>query len=236
MRRVSTTSIPGSRPAAAVIRDALAVSLAVGVSGIAFGTASATAGFTVVQTCALSLLVCTGASQFALVGTFAAGGNPIAGVAGALLLGARNTFYGLRLADTLAVRGPLRPLAAHLVIDETTAVTLAQPDRRTARLGFTVTALALFATWNLTTLAGALGTGMLGDTAVYGLDAAVPAAFLALLAPRLREGREQRWTALLAVAIVLGGTPLLPPGVPVLVALAAVPLVALARRRTEGVR
>lgn len=213
-----------------MVRDALAVSLAVGVSGVAFGATATASGFTVAQTCALSLFVCTGASQFALVGGVASGGSPVAAVAGALLLGARNTFYGVRLAGLLRPRAALRPVAAHMVIDETTAVALAQPDRRAARTGFTTTAAALFATWNATTLAGALGAGMIGDTAAYGLDAAVPAAFLALLAPRLSEGREQRGTALVAVVIALAATPLLTPGVPVLLALLAVPAVVLAGR------
>jgi predicted branched-subunit amino acid permease len=215
------------------VRDALAVSLAVGVSGVAFGATSTAAGFSVAQTCALSLLVCTGASQFALVGGVASGGNPVAAVAGALLLGARNTFYGVRLAGILRLRPAVRPLAAHLIIDETTAVTLAQPDRRAARVGFTTTAVALFTAWNATTLAGALGAGLIGDTSAYGLDAAVPAAFLALLAPRLAEGRDQRRAGLVAVVIALAATPLLTPGVPVLLALLAVPAVVLAGRRLD---
>jgi predicted branched-subunit amino acid permease len=215
------------------VRDALAVSLAVGVSGVAFGATATAAGFSVAQTCALSLLVCTGASQFALVGGVASGGNPVAAVAGALLLGARNTFYGVRLAGILRLRPAVRPLAAHLVIDETTAVTLAQPDRRAARIGFTTTAVALFTAWNATTLAGALGAGLIGDTSAYGLDAAVPAAFLALLAPRLAEGRDQRRAGLVAVVVALAATPLLTPGVPVLLALLAVPAVVLAGRRLD---
>ncbi|HEY3684952.1 MAG TPA: AzlC family ABC transporter permease [Streptosporangiaceae bacterium] len=227
-----TTSSP-TRSTGAVVRDALAVSLAVGVSGVAFGATSTAAGFSVAQTCALSLLVCTGASQFALVGGVASGGNPVAAVAGALLLGARNTFYGVRLAGILRLRPAVRPLAAHLIIDETTAVTLAQPDRRAARVGFTTTAVALFTAWNATTLAGALGAGLIGDTSAYGLDAAVPAAFLALLAPRLAEGRDQRRAGLVAVVIALAATPLLTPGVPVLLALLAVPAVVLAGRRLD---
>lgn len=227
---------PATRRTAAVVRDALAVSLAVGVSGVAFGAAATAAGLSVAQTCALSLFVCTGASQFALVGGIAAGGNPIAAVAGALLLGARNTFYGVRLAAVLRPSAPLRPLAAHLVIDETTAVTLAQPDRRCARIGFTTTAVALFAAWNATTLAGAVGAGMIGDTSTYGLDAAVPAAFLALLAPRLAEGREQRRAGALAAIIALAVTPLLTPGVPVLLSLLAVPVVVWICRRGDGGR
>ncbi|MFK4272078.1 AzlC family ABC transporter permease [Streptomyces milbemycinicus] len=237
---------PGSgaepKASAAVVRDALGVGVAVGLSGFAFGVTSAGAGLSVLQTCALSLLVFTGASQFALVGALAAGGNPFTAAAGAFFLGVRNAFYGLRLSGLLGLPRSVRPLAAHWVIDETSAVALAQPDRRTARLGFTVTGLSLYALWNLTTLVGALGASALGDTAAWGLDAAGPAVFLALLAPMLR-GTVERAAAGLGALLVLGGLPVLPAGVPVLVAALAAPAVLAvqglrARRTTEegGVR
>ncbi|WP_231905274.1 AzlC family ABC transporter permease [Streptantibioticus cattleyicolor] len=214
----------------AVVRDALGVGTAVGLSGFAFGATAAGSGIGVAQACALSLLVFTGASQFALVGALAAGASPFAAAAGAFFLGTRNAFYGLRLSGLLRLPAALRPLAAHWVIDETSAVALAQPDTATARLGFTVTGAALYGLWNLTTLLGALGADALGDSARWGLDAAGPACFLALLAPMVRTGRRERATAVLGVALVLGGVLLLPAGVPVLVAALAAPLVLLAER------
>ncbi|NJP68494.1 AzlC family ABC transporter permease [Streptomyces spiramenti] len=210
----------------AAVRDGLGVGVAVGLSGFAFGVTAASAGLSVLQACVLSLLVFTGASQFALVGAVAAGGNPYTAAAGAFFLGARNAFYGLRLAGLLRVRGWRRPLAAHWVIDETSAVTLAQSDPRAARLGFAVTGATLYVLWNLTTLLGAVGAGALGDPAAWGLDAAGPAVFLALLAPMLGGARE-RATAALAVLLALVCVPLLPAGVPVLVAAAAAPAVLL---------
>lgn len=124
----------------------------------------------------------------------------------------------------LALPRALRPLAAQWVIDETTAVTLPQPTRRAARIGFTVTGLTLYVLWNLTTLVGALGAEALGDTAAWGLDAAGPAVFLALLAPMLKSTTE-RVTAALAVVLALGLLPVLPAGVPVLLAALAAPVV-----------
>ncbi|MBN3933118.1 AzlC family ABC transporter permease [Streptomyces verrucosisporus] len=212
----------------AVIRDALGVGVAVGLSGLAFGVTSAGAGLSLAQTCALSLLVFTGSSQFALVGALAAGGGPLTAAAGAFFLGTRNAFYGLRLSSLLRLPRAVRPAAAHLVIDETSLVALAQRDRRAARIGFTVTGITLYLLWNLTTLLGALGAAALGDTAAWGLDAAGPAVFLALLAPMLRTVAE-RATAGLAVLLGLGLLPVLPAGVPVLVAALAAPLVLLVR-------
>lgn len=214
---------PG-KPDSAVVRDALGVGIAVGLSGFAFGVTSAGSGLTVLQTCALSLLVFTGASQFALVGALAGGGNPFTAAAGAFFLGVRNAFYGLRLSQLLALPRAVRPFAAHWVIDETTAVSLAQPTRRAARIGFTVTGLSLYVLWNLTTLLGALGAEAIGDTDVWGLDAAGPAVFLALLAPMLRTTTE-RAVAAVAVVLGLGLLPVLPAGVPVLVAALAAPAV-----------
>ncbi|MFJ2517119.1 AzlC family ABC transporter permease [Streptomyces griseoviridis] len=217
----------------AVVRDALGVGVAVGLSGFAFGVTAAGAGLTVAQTCALSLLVFTGASQFALVGALAAGGNPLTAAAGAFFLGVRNAFYGLRLSQMLALPRAVRPFAAQWVIDETTAVALAQPTRRATRIGFTVTGVTVYALWNLTTFLGALGADAVGDTRRWGLDAAGPAVFLALLAPMLRSTTE-RAVAGLAVVLGLGLLPVLPAGVPVLVASLAAPAVLWARGRRRG--
>ncbi|MGW7060857.1 AzlC family ABC transporter permease [Streptomyces sp. NPDC054904] len=222
--RETPERVDDGRPRAAVVRDALGVGVAVGLSGFAFGVTAAGAGISALQACVLSLLVFTGASQFALVGALAGGGNPFTAAAGAFFLGTRNAFYGLRLSQLLALPRFLRPLAAHWVIDETTAVALAQPDRKSARLGFTVTGLTLYVLWNLTTLLGALGAEAIGDTAAWGLDAAGPAVFLALLAPMLRTATE-RAVAALAVVLGLGFLPFLPAGVPVLIAALAAPAV-----------
>ncbi|MFF4535916.1 AzlC family ABC transporter permease [Streptomyces aureus] len=224
----------GGKPDAAVVRDALGVGVAVGLSGFAFGVTSAGSGLSLLQTCALSLLVFTGASQFALVGALAAGGNPLTAAAGAFFLGVRNAFYGLRLSQLLALPRAVRPFAAQWVIDETTAVALAQPTRRSVRIGFTVTGLSLYLLWNLTTLLGAAGAEAIGDTDAWGLDAAGPAVFLALLAPMLKTTTE-RAVAGIAVLLGLGLLPVLPAGVPVLVAALAAPAVLYVTGRRRAV-
>jgi predicted branched-subunit amino acid permease len=209
---------PGwERTRRAVVRNAAGVGVAVGAYGLSFGALATTSGLSIAQACALSILTFTGGSQFALVGVIGAGGSPAAGVASALLLGVRNALYGLRLAPLLKVTGPRRLLAAQLVIDESTAMAVAQDENRAARLGFWSTGLAVFVCWNLATLVGAVGATALGDPEALGLDAAVGAAFLALLWPRL-SGRSAWTTALVAGAIALALTPHFPAGVPVLVA------------------
>jgi predicted branched-subunit amino acid permease len=215
------------------VRDGLGLGLAVGVSGLAFGAAAVGSGLSVRQACALSLLAFTGASQFALAGVVASGGSLIGGVAGAILLGSRNALYGLRMAGILKLRGWRRVVAAHGVIDETTAVSLAQPDAASARLAFGVTFATLYLTWNLTTLLGAFGAGRLGSPQSVGLDVVGPAAFLALIWPRLRAGRAERAVGLAGAAIALATTAFLPPGVPVILAAVAALAGALAVPRRE---
>ena len=147
----------------------------------------------------------------------------MAAVAGALLLGSRNTLYGVRLSSLLALRGPRRLLAAQVTIDETTAMATAAP-RGLEATAFWATGLSVYVLWNLATLLGAIGAARLGDPAVLGLDAAVPAAFLALLAPQVRARRPLA-VAFAGALIALVAIPLVPPGVPVLLAaLAVVPL------------
>lgn len=199
------------------LRDSFSVSFTVGTYGIAFGAASVAAGFSVLQTCILSLLTFSGASQFAIVGVLGAGGSAISGIATASLLGIRNGLYGLRMAPILQVIGIKRLLAAHITIDESTGVALSQESRgeEAMRLGFWATGWGVFVFWNLFTLAGALGAQAMGDPASWGLDAAVPAAFLGLVWPRL-DSPKTRWLAVAAVILSILLTPLVPAGLPII--------------------
>ena len=202
-----------------IVANAVGVGLATGAYGISFGAISVTGGLTVLQTQVLSALMFTGGSQFALVGVLAAGGGALSAVATSVLLGFRNAFYGLAMAPLLRVHGLRRAVAAQLTIDESTAMAVGRSvehdDGRASRLAFWATGLSVFVFWNLATLAGSLGASALGDPKVYGLDAAIPAGFIALVWPRLRDRRS--WAVgLSAAAVALVLTPFLRPGVPVL--------------------
>jgi predicted branched-subunit amino acid permease len=207
-----------------VVRDSLAVGIAVGAYGFAFGAASVAAGLSVLQTCLLSLLAFTGGSQFAVVGVIAGGGSVAAALGSGWLLGSRNALYAMRLAPLLRPRGGRRLLAALGTIDESTAMAVAQREEPLGRTAFWWTFAGVFVFWNLFTFVGAVGAGALGDPRRFGLDAVVPAAFLALLAPRLRDGRVGRRVAAAGAVIALILIPLTPPGVPVLASTAALVL------------
>lgn len=210
-----------------VLLEAATIGLTTGAYGISFGALSVAAGLGIWQTVALSTLMFTGASQFALVSVLASGGAPLAAVASAGLLGVRNLFYGVRIRQILQPRPRVALPAAQLTIDESTAMALAHYDRPVPRtaLAFWSTGLSVFVLWNLGTLIGAIGAGAIGDPTRWGLDAAVPAAFLALLWPQITS-RRLLAVALLAAGVAIALTPVLAPGLPVLCA-AAVPFVFL---------
>lgn len=203
------------------MRNSLGVGLAVGAYGFAFGAASVSSGLSVVQSCLLSLLAFTGGTQFAVIGVVAGGGTLAAALGSGLLLGSRNTLYAMRLAPLLRVRGAKRLLAALGTIDESTAMAVAQPEEELARVAFWWTFGGVFTVWNLATLLGAAGASVIGDPTTFGLDAVVPAAFLALLAPRLRAGRIEQRVAIGGAVIAFVLIPITPAGVPVLAASAA---------------
>ncbi|MBB2974790.1 putative branched-subunit amino acid permease [Microbacterium endophyticum] len=200
-------------------RQAWSVALASSAYGVSFGALAVASGLDVWQTCVLSLLMFTGGSQFAFIGVIGAGGLAAApsAIASAALLGVRNVAYGIRMSPVVGGGFWRRLAAAQLTIDESTAVALAQSTPRGRTIGFWATGIAIYAGWNITTLAGALAGDVLGDVSKYGLDAAAAAAFLALLWPRLRS-RQTVAVAAAAAVVATIMTPVSMPGVPVIVA------------------
>jgi predicted branched-subunit amino acid permease len=206
-----------SRIESTTFRDSLSVSITVGAYGTAFGAAAVANGFSLLQTCLLSLLTFSGASQFAVIGVLGAGGGALSGIATASLLGIRNGVYGVIMAPRLKVKGFKRIIAAQITIDESTAVALGQEVRgeKAMRQGFWLTGFGVFLFWNLFTLAGALGAQAMGDIRAWGLDSAVPAAFLGLVWPRLKTNRD-RVLAVGCMVFALAMTPILPAGLPII--------------------
>jgi predicted branched-subunit amino acid permease len=202
--------------------NALGIGLATGAYGLSFGAISIASGLSIAQTQALSLFMFTGASQFALVGVIGAGGGAFVAIATALLLGARNSLYALSLSPRLDLRRRAIPAAALLTIDESTGMTMRYSanvqDRRRA---FFATGLSVYVLWNIGTALGAVGASTLSDPGMLGLDAAIPAGFLALLWPRLtsnsRTENQKMWTlAIVSALVAFLLIPVLRPGLPVL--------------------
>lgn len=219
-----------------VVSMSIGVGLAVGLYGTSFGALSTAAGLSVWQTQVLSLLMFSGGSQFAVIGVLGASGpaGVIPAIVSAWLLGIRNGFYALRLNSVLSVTGVIKLIAAQLTIDESNAVSASQDTDKDSRRGFWITGTAVFIFWNLFTLIGALLGSVISDPSVWGLDAAAAAAFLGLVWPRLKH-LQSNLTALIAVVFTLILVPLLPSGIPVIVAAPiAVGLIYLLKRTGFG--
>ena len=201
----------------AVLRDSMSVALPVGTYGAAFGAASVAAGFSIAQTCSLSLLLFSGASQFAVVGVMGAGGGAVSAIATGALLGVRNGLYGMRMSPVLRLKGFKRFLGAQITIDESTGVALSQEERGqdAMKYGFIATGVGVYVFWNLFTLLGAVSAQAIGNPSTWGLDAAVPAAFLGLVWPRLTN-RNARIAAGIAGLMAILLTPYVSAGVPII--------------------
>ena len=205
----------GQNYGVSVKRDAMGLSFAVGLYGSAFGAAAVANHFTIAQACFLSLVLFSGASQFAVIGVYGAGGSALNAIGTGGLLGLRNSLYSLRMKPILELKGIKRIIGSQLTIDESTGIALAQENQKDSVTGFWHTGIGVYFWWNLFTLVGALGAQSIGNPAQWGLDSAVPAAFLALVWPRLKD--KKSWAlALLAALISIAITPLLPAGLPII--------------------
>jgi 4-azaleucine resistance transporter AzlC len=206
-------------------RGIVSVCVADALVGVSFGAITVAGGLALWVPVAMSLLVFAGGAQFAAVGVVLAGGSPLAGVATGLILNARHIPFGFAVGDVLGGRWWKRGLGAHLMIDESVAFTQRQAAQPRRRAAFWACGLLLFVVWNVAVVAGSITGSALGDTDALGLDAAFPAVLLALTMPAMSDAYT-RLVGLAAAAIALLAAPILPTGVPVLLALASVALAA----------
>ena len=211
----------------ALLRDVAALGVAAGMIGVSFGAIAVASGLPAWLVVAMSVLVFAGGAQFMAVGMLAAG-SPAGAILGGLLLNARHLPFGFAVAGVIGRRWRRRLLGSHLMVDESVAFALAHDDPQRRRAAYWLTGVALFLVWNLGTVLGVLLGGAVGDPAALGLDAAFPAGLLALVLPTLRDPPARRVAVVGAGAAVLS-TLLLPPGLPVLLAL--VGLLAAGRHR-----
>ncbi len=203
-------------------RELLRAGFWIGVStmpfGVAFGVACSQAGLRWWEALGFSTVVFGGSAQFAAVGVLADGGAVASAITAGGLLNLRSLAFGLLLAPALTGPWWWRALASQLMIDESTAVAVSTDDMQLRRFGYLAGGLSVFVLWNASTLFGAAVLASAGDLVErWGLDATIPAAFLALLWPRLRDRFQIRAVvAGLAIAAVL--VPVAPPGIPIIAA------------------
>jgi 4-azaleucine resistance transporter AzlC len=197
-------------------RTVLPIAVTVALFGVSFGVLARAADMGVVAPIVMSATTFAGSSQFAVASILDEGGGLAAAIVAALLLNARYAAIGVSVAPLF--RGPRlkRLLEAQLVVDESWALS-ARSDGTFDRRILLGAGLMLYAGWVLGTALGVLGGGFLGDPERFGLDAAFPALFLALLVGQLRTRRAVA-AALVGGAIALVLLPFTPPGVPIIAA------------------
>jgi 4-azaleucine resistance transporter AzlC len=211
----------------ATVRDIALTCLAVFFVGLSYGAVAVTSGFPLWVPAVQSVLVLAGASEFLFVGIVAAGGSPIAAALAGLLVNTRHLPYGLALPPGVTGRGWRRLLGTHLMNDESVVFALAQPDGPRQRAAYWLCGAGVLVCWPGGAVLGGLIGSAVHNTNAFGLDAMFPAVILALILPDLRDRLTLR-AALAGAAIALAVTPFLPAGLPVLVALLAVFLLAKA--------
>ena len=201
------------------VRTTLPLGVAVAAFGVTFGVLARGAGMSGLASTVMSATTFAGSAQFAAASVMSSGGTVAAAVAAAVLLNARYAPIGVAVAPAFSGPWWTRLLHAQLVVDESFAIA-AEGDGRFNKAVLIGSGLTIYVAWVGGTILGAAFGNLIGDPNRFGLDAAFPALFLALLAPQLR-GPKAKAAAVLGAVIGLALTPFTPAGVPIVAASAA---------------
>lgn len=201
------------------VRAVAPLAVAVVGFGISFGVLAEAAGMGTLAPIVMSMTTFAGSAQFAAASILDVGGTVVSAITAAVLLNARYGPIGVSVAPYLTGSWWSRFLHAQLTVDESWAIAAEGDGRFNPRvlLGAGVT---LYTAWVAGTVLGVAFGDVIGDPSRWGLDAAFPALFLALLVPQLRDRRSIQ-AAVLGAAIALALTPFTPAGVPIIAASAA---------------
>jgi len=197
------------------VRAGLPLILPTFAGGIAFGVLAQPIMGSVAPV-VMSLVVFSGAAQFAAVTVLAAGGGALAAIAAGMLMNARWLPMGFAMGPFLSRRPLIRAAQSQALVDASFALSSRGDGTYDRGILFGATLPQFFA-WSTGTLAGVLLGDALADPSSFGLDAIFPAFFLVLLFGEAR-GREPLTAVLLGTAIALALMPFAPPGIPVLAA------------------
>lgn len=189
-------------------RRMLIDSVGIEISGVGFalvyGLAARSAGMSVVDVAATSLIVFAGGAQFAVLGYIAVGAPWLSIILVTALINSRHLLYGAALAPYVAnLPARVRAAMAYPLSDETFAITVSH----LRRIGFADVPGYFFVglvigvvPWVVASAIGAALAGSLADPTVLGLDVIFPAA-MAGLAVGLTTGRREVVAVLAAVTV-----------------------------------
>ena len=178
----------------------------------------------------MSLLVFSGAAQFAALTVLTAGGGAVAAIAAGMLMNGRWLPMGLAVGPFLR-GGPLRRSVESIAIVDSSFALSSRGDGTYDRGILIGATLPQGTAWVTGTAIGVFGGAVVGEPQTYGLDAMFPAFFAFLLAGEVR-GRLPLVAAVGGGLIAFALMPFAPPGVPV-VAAAAAALIGLRKRQRK---
>ena len=170
------------------VRAVLPLSVAVFGFGISYGVLAVGAGMGSAAPIVMSATTFAGSAQFAAASVLGAAGTAATAILAAVLLNARYLPIGITVAPWITGGFWSRLLHAHLTVDETWAVAAEGQGRWNPQV-LIGAGVVLWLAWVGGTVAGVLFGDVIGDPNRWGLDAAFPALFLALLAPQVRDAR-----------------------------------------------
>ena len=196
--------------------------------GLAFGFLMRTSGYQLFVPVIMSVLVYSGALQYAAVTLLAAAFDPVSAFIMGLMISARHLFYGVAMLKKYAAVGKIKAFLIFGLTDETFSIlsTAETPEGKLSEhFSFFVTLLN-FLYWNLGTAAGAV-FGQIFTYEMEGLDFVLTALFVVLFIEQLKTSKGLKsgmlgLIASLAVLIIFGSTAF----VPLAMALIAVLLIA----------
>jgi predicted branched-subunit amino acid permease len=186
------------------------------IFGASFGVLAQAAGLGAVAPIVMSATTFAGTAQFAAVSVLGTGGGAFAALGAAALLNLRYAPISFTVAPAMTGSVLSRLLQSQLIVDESWAVAQ-EGGGRVNRKMFIAAGLVLYACWTGGTTIGVLGAELVGDPAQFGIDAAFPALFLALLIPLLKT-RQAVAAAILGALIALAFVPFAAAGVPIMLA------------------
>lgn len=175
--------------------------------GIIFGTLAEPSGLSALGAAAMSLIVFAGSSQFIALGLMAAGASIPVIIATTFVVNLRHLLYAANMVPNVQqLPQRWRALMAFGLTDETFAAVsnryLQSSDHRLAHWYYLGSFLAMYSNWQVCTWVG-IGLGELfPDMTKWGLDFAMSATFIGIIAPALKD-RPMWCAALVSGAIAL---------------------------------
>jgi predicted branched-subunit amino acid permease len=205
-----------SRGFRAGARAGVPFAIAGGLLAASFGVLASDVGMPGWAAIVMSAIVFAGSAQIAALSIIGAGGGLGSAIGAAALMNSRFLPMGIAIGPSLPGSPVARAAQGQTVVDASWALASDGEGGFDRHVLFGSSAIQ-YVTWVTGTVVGVVGGSALGDPREYGLDAIYPAFFVALLIAEARSGRARGVAAAGAlIAFVL--VPIVPAGVPVLVA------------------